>query len=246
MIFAGQNTVEFDGANYSPTRSSSSAPTATTRTSRSTSPTTRRRQPLQDQVRRSLARHANYADYANIDRPAGAPLSGLSDNPDLNFPQQEDYAVRILKRYNAEKQKIDVIMYPRHRRAAHQRDDRGEAARHSGADHRRAQGIPRPVAAVGLLEHGQDVGGRHPDRVAAHPGLNHQKLVILYRQGMAVFGSSNWTSPSANSQQEHNYFTTKPWMFQWFVDQFERKWNNPRPTARRRPTGSCRCRRISR
>ncbi len=26
---------------------------------------------------------------------------------------------------------------------------------------------------------------------------------------MTIFGSSNWTTPSANSQHEHNYFTTK-------------------------------------
>jgi hypothetical protein len=43
---------------------------------------------------------------------------------------------------------------------------------------------------------------------------------------MVVFGSSNWTSASAGSQEEHNYFSTQPWMVQWFIDQFERKWNN--------------------
>jgi hypothetical protein len=59
-----------------------------------------------------------------------------------------------------------------------------------------------------------------------HLGLNHQKSVLLYSKGMTIFGSSNWTGPSSNSQDEHNYFTTKPWFFQWFVDQFERKWNS--------------------
>src|SRR6185503_5944649 len=44
--------------------------------------------------------------------------------------------------------------------------------------------------------------------------------------GMTIFGSSNWTGPSSNSQQEHNYFTTKPYFFTWFTDQFERKWNS--------------------
>ncbi len=53
--------------------------------------------------------------------------------------------------------------------------------------------------------------------------LEHEKLVLLYGQGITIFGSSNWTSPSANYQQEHNYFTTKSWIFQWFVDEFERK-----------------------
>ena len=43
---------------------------------------------------------------------------------------------------------------------------------------------------------------------------------------MSVLGSSNWTSPSDNSQDEHNYFTTKPQLFDYLVNHFERKWNN--------------------
>src|SRR5437763_17215497 len=65
-----------------------------------------------------------------------------------------------------------------------------------------------------------------PMRVRAAAGENHEKLVLLYGQGMSIFGSSNWTSPSSNSQQEHNYFTTKAWLFTWFGNQFERKWNS--------------------
>jgi phosphatidylserine/phosphatidylglycerophosphate/cardiolipin synthase-like enzyme len=61
----------------------------------------------------------------------------------------------------------------------------------------------------------------------------HQKSIILYTRALAappspmvVFGSSNWTSSSAARQEEHNDFSTRPWMVQWFADQFERKWNN--------------------
>ena len=68
----------------------------------------------------------------------------------------------------------------------------------------------------------------------AHAGLNHQKSVILYDQSgtvpgdqsLVIFGSSNWTSPSAAGQVEHNIFTAKPDIVSWFVNQFERKWNN--------------------
>ncbi len=67
----------------------------------------------------------------------------------------------------------------------------------------------------------------------AHAGLNHQKSVILHDQDPApgnqttvIFGSSNWTSPSAAGQVEHNIFTTKPYIASWFIDQFARKWNN--------------------
>ena len=68
-------------------------------------------------------------------------------------------------------------------------------------------------------------------RVRAADGENHEKLILLYAQGRSIFGSSNWTSPSANSQQEHNYFTNKPWIFTWFQSQFERKWNNTNPAG---------------
>jgi hypothetical protein len=56
----------------------------------------------------------------------------------------------------------------------------------------------------------------------------HQKSVVLHGVDMAVFGSSNWTTSSSESQREHNYFTTKTWFVDWLKDQFLRKWNNTR------------------
>jgi hypothetical protein len=43
---------------------------------------------------------------------------------------------------------------------------------------------------------------------------------------MVIFGSSNWTTPSAAGQVEHNLFTSKPEIVAWFDAQFNRKWNN--------------------
>jgi hypothetical protein len=60
-----------------------------------------------------------------------------------------------------------------------------------------------------------------PIKDRAHSGLNHEKLVLLHGQQTTIFGSSNMTSKSSDSQHEHNYFTRKPHIFQWFVDQFE-------------------------
>jgi hypothetical protein len=54
----------------------------------------------------------------------------------------------------------------------------------------------------------------------------HQKSVVLHGLGMAIFGSSNWTSSSSDTQREHNIFSKKPWFFQWFAEQYERKWGN--------------------
>jgi regulation of enolase protein 1 (concanavalin A-like superfamily) len=63
-------------------------------------------------------------------------------------------------------------------------------------------------------------------RWQGHAGENHEKLVLLYGQAMSIFGSSNWTTASASSQQEHNYFTKKPAILQWFTSQFDRMWSN--------------------
>jgi hypothetical protein len=72
-------------------------------------------------------------------------------------------------------------------------------------------------------------------RNRAHAGLNHQKSVILHGQRMVIFGSSNWTSPSSDSQEEHNYFARGTSLYTWFVDQFTRKWNNLAPYAETAP-----------
>jgi regulation of enolase protein 1 (concanavalin A-like superfamily) len=59
-----------------------------------------------------------------------------------------------------------------------------------------------------------------------HAGLTHEKLSLMIGQGMTIFGSSNWTSPSTEYQLEHNLFTTDPVFFAWARNSFERKWNN--------------------
>lgn len=69
-----------------------------------------------------------------------------------------------------------------------------------------------------------------PLKTTKHQGQNHEKSVLIYDQGLAIWGSSNWSVASFNDQQEHNYFSTStvnPWFFQWFVNQFERRWNSP-------------------
>jgi hypothetical protein len=63
-------------------------------------------------------------------------------------------------------------------------------------------------------------------KMRAHQGLNHGKLVLLYSQALSIFGSSNWTSASTSSQQEHNQFMVDSTTFSYFRQQFLRKWNN--------------------
>ena len=207
--------------------------TATTRTSRSTSPTIRpsstASRPKYDNLWLDTA---NYANYANITGPPARALSDLHEGSGAELSAAGRLRAadpQALRRGDAEDRRDHV---PHHGRAAHQRDDRGAcsaACRCGSSARRRSTAIPRGSGSPTTW-----IGCRPPASrcaCAAHAGLNHQKLVILYGQAMAVFGSSNWTTPSANLQQEHNYFTTKPWMFQWFVDQFERKWNNLAPNG---------------
>ncbi|HEX3703078.1 MAG TPA: phospholipase D-like domain-containing protein [Vicinamibacterales bacterium] len=174
----------------------------------------------------------NYASYANAPASLTRDYSTFTIDPELNFPPGEDFANRSVKRYNAETQKIDVDMFritdQRHTNAiisafstrhvpVRMIVDPGEYRNSSRLWD--AWNVDR-LYAVGI-----------PMRLTVHQGENHGKLVLLYGQGMTIFGSSNWTSPSANSQHEHNYFTLKTNIFSWFVDQFERKWNNTNPAG---------------
>jgi SOS-response transcriptional repressor LexA len=77
---------------------------------------------------------------------------------------------------------------------------------------------------VGTNGHGAQI------RVGNHGGNVHGASIVLHSLGEVIFGSSNWTTPSANKQDEHNFFYTPnfnlPWFFQWFEDQFANKWND--------------------
>ena len=228
MLFAGQGIVEFSGANYS---SDAWLPAGapylnyvdegilfTSKPSVVNSFKTRFDDLWTDTTQ--------YQNYANISGPLRREYGTFVKDPELSFPPAESYATRSVQSYYAETQRIDAIMY------------RITDRRHSDAlIDLRQQGMP-----IRLITEPQQY--RDPNRLwhswnvdrlymagvqikhRAHAGLNHQKSVLLYGSGMTIFGSSNWTSPSAQSQEEHNYFTHDPTIFRWFTDQFERKWNN--------------------
>src|SRR4051812_44160842 len=229
MLFAGQNIVEFGSANYS-----SNAFVPVTPYSNYVSETIFFEDDpaivnsFKTKVDNIWTDTTNYAVYANVSaRVRAYPTYPIS--ADMNFPPGQDYANRAVKLYNAETQKIDVMMFrvtdARHTDAMIAALTRGIPIRYIGETNEYrdpdrlwvAYNMDRMFAA-GI-----------PMRVRASEGENHEKLILLYAQALSIFGSSNWTSPSANSQQEHNYFTKKQWMFTWFQNQFERKWNNANP-----------------
>jgi hypothetical protein len=233
MLFAGQGTVEFSGANYSP---DAFVPV----------------QPYVNYVDEAIyltddpavvnsfmtimdnmwTATAGYANYANVTAPLTRAYPTYPLDAELNFPPDQNYATRAVGRYNAEAVKLDIQMY------------RITDRRHSDAiiDAFTRRHVPvrlytdtKEYRNVDRLWHAWNVDriwlSGIPVKVPAHDGINHQKTVLLYGQGLTIFGSSNWTSASASSQAEHNYFTKKIWFFNWFVAQFERKWNNTNPSG---------------
>jgi len=231
MLFVGQNKLEFSGANYSGNFFVPDAPYSnyideaiyfTDDVSLIQSFKTR----FDDLWTNTV----DYGNYGNITGPLIRKYPTYPINPDLNFPpskdSSQDFLLRTQQRFNAETQKIDIIMYRITNqgysdttiaavnrgipvRLIHEPDEYRNTARQWDA-----WNIDRMYMAGVQI------------RMRKHLGLNHQKSVLLYGQGMTIFGSSNWTGPSSNSQAENNYFTTKAWFFNWFVNQFEHKWNS--------------------
>jgi phosphatidylserine/phosphatidylglycerophosphate/cardiolipin synthase-like enzyme len=177
-----------------------------------------------------------YGNLANISGPLTRRYPTYPIDPALNFlpnpKPSEDYGARTIALIDQETQKIDLIMY------------RLTDARICDALIRAvARGVPVRLLAEPLeyrfdpSRTGSELTGPYNvDRLYAagvqikmrkHLGLTHQKSIQLYGQGMTVFGSSNWSWQSFNYQEEHNYFSDKTWFFQWFANQFNRKWDSP-------------------
>lgn len=228
MLFSGQNIVEFSGANFSSDAWVYSGSPYTNYVDEAIYFTSDNSvvNSFRTKFDDLWVNTTGYANYANITTPLTRNYGIFPKDPALNFPPLESFADRSVNHYNLERQKLDVIIYritdQRHTNAVINAAQRGIPVRLITE--------PKQYRDPLRLWHSWNVdrlymaGVQIRDR--AHAGLNHQKMTLYYSQGMSVLGSSNWTTPSDNSQEEHNYFTTKPHLFTWLVDHFERKWNN--------------------
>ena len=170
----------------------------------------------------------HYADFANITPPLHRFYPSYPLHPDLNFPPDQDYADRVVGQLRLETRGIDAIIF------------RITQAKIPDELIRRFQaGVPvrviterRQYRNSTYLWHAYNIDRLYAAGIPIKWKDNvteqdmHQKSLVLHERGMAVFGSSNWTSSSSDSQREHNYFTVKDWFVQWFTDQFARKWDN--------------------
>jgi phosphatidylserine/phosphatidylglycerophosphate/cardiolipin synthase-like enzyme len=174
---------------------------------------------------------SSYATYANIVPPLTRRYATFPVDPELNLPPGEDFIDRVVKNVNAEQVKIDVMMY----RIA-------DARATNSIINAKKRNIPLRVIVDPSMYHDPTryavsfdfdrlYAAGIPLKVTVHDGINHGKLTLLYGLGMTIFGSSNWTTPSANKQHENNLFTNKPFIFDYFVNFFERRWNNTSPVG---------------
>jgi len=171
-----------------------------------------------------------YKNLYNITGPLARLCPECTIHPSMNFPPTEDYSDRAVSRYDAETRAIDAIVF-------------------RVTDHRQADAMIRAVGRkvpVRLISEPTEYrnpvrvwDAKHIDRMhmggvqikmRKHEGLMHEAAVTMHGLGEVIFGSSNWTTASAGYQDEHNFFydpsLNKPWFFQWFADQFNRKWND--------------------
>src|SRR5262249_24509704 len=173
----------------------------------------------------------NYANYTNSNGTVARRYPTYPIDPELNFPPDQDYATRSVADYNRETRRIDAMMF----RITDRRHTDAIIAAHK-------RGVPVRIIVdeieyrlAARLWDAWNVDRLYaagiPIRWNVHQGVNHGKLVLLYGLGETIFGSSNWSSPSASSQHEHNYFTNKTHVFNWFVSYFERRWNNSNPAG---------------
>ena len=229
MLFDGQGVVQFSGANYSPSafRPDSSTPyenyvdEAIYFTDNAAIVNDFRTR--YDDAWTSLS---GWVNYANVSGPLTRSYDIFPKFPEMNFPPFEAYRTRAVSRYRAETGAIDVVMY--------RILDKIHANEMIAAE---ARGVPvrlitepEQYREPTRLWHAYNVDRMYMAGIQikhrAHAGLNHQKSVILKNQRMVIFGSSNWTESSNNQQYEHNMFTKQSHIYNWFVDQFDRKWNN--------------------
>ena len=230
MLFAGQGQVEFSGANFSPNALSPDDPyrnyvdEAIVFTD-DLAIVQSFMQRFDDLWTDTVA----YTNHANISGPLRRRYPRYPISPEMNFPPTESYRNRAVAAYNAETIGIDAIMYRitdrAHTDAVINAVNRGVSVRliTEQVEYRNTARLWDAWNVDRLWMAGIRI------RMRAHAGLNHQKSVLLRSQNLTIVGSSNWTSPSDQSQEEHNLFTTKPSYFQWFDQQFQRKWSNTGP-----------------
>ena len=227
MIFAGQHVVEFSGANFTP---HAFKPLTSYVDYHDEVIVTTDDPALVNSFKTKFddvwTTTAGYRTYANPPPALVRKYPMATIDSRLNFPPYNNFATRSVGLYTKETVGIDALIFRitdrRHSDAMIAARQRGVLVRiiteqHEYRDKERlwdSWNVDRMYMAGVKI------------RVRNHTGWMHQKTTILRGQQTTIFGSSNWTSPSASSQLEHNLFTKNLTMFHFMSDLFARKWGN--------------------
>jgi phosphatidylserine/phosphatidylglycerophosphate/cardiolipin synthase-like enzyme len=170
----------------------------------------------------------HYANLANVPSVLSRNYPTYPMDPELNFTPEQDYMDRLIAAMRLETQQIDVVMFRitsgkvpdelirRVQAGVPIRLITDQAQYRNKTYFWHSYNIDRMSVAGIPIKWKEDTTDQDV----------HQKSVVLHGQDMAIFGSSNWTTSSSDTQREHNYFTRKAWFVDWFAAQFLRKWNN--------------------
>ena len=235
-IFAGQGQIEFAGANYAPFEMVPETPYVNyTDEIVFFTNTPSLVQSFMTRFDDLWTSTTEFGDYANVTAPLTRSYPIYPIDPELNFPPDQSYRSRALNAYAQEQQQIDVLMFritdEQHTNAMIARINQGVPVRliTDEGEYRNTDRLWDSYNVDKMYAAGVQV------RFDGHQGINHEKAILLRGSGMTIFGSSNWTSPSSDSQREHNMFTSKAWIYTWLEAQFNRKWNNETGHAETKP-----------
>jgi phosphatidylserine/phosphatidylglycerophosphate/cardiolipin synthase-like enzyme len=246
MLFAGQGVVEFSGANFSSSEFVAAQPYKTyVDEAIHYSDDPRIVNSFRTMYDNWWVNTTSFHDYANT---TGTPLvrsyatypieteicASVAGGCGMDFlPSSkgtDDYGNKTISAIKAEKTQLDIDMFRVTNAAI---TDATIAAFKRGVPVRMivdSSEYSNPARVWNRYNVDRLFAAGVPLKITRHGGENHEKSVLFHGQGLAVWGSSNWSSNSFNTQQEHNFFSTaavKPWFFDWFVNQFERRWNSP-------------------
>jgi hypothetical protein len=246
MLFAGQGVVEFSGANFSSSEMVAGKPYQTyTDEAIHYSDDPAIVNSFRTMYDNWWVNTTSFHDYANT---AGTPLvrsyatypieteicASVAGGCGMDFlPSSkgtDDYGNKTISAINAEKTQLDIDMFRITNAAI---TDATIAAFKRGVPVRMivdSSEYSNPARVWDRYNVDRLFAAGVPLKITKHGGENHEKSLLFHGQGLAVWGSSNWSSNSFNTQQEHNFFSTaavKPWFFDWFLNQFERRWNSP-------------------
>ncbi|PYR92657.1 MAG: hypothetical protein DMF84_11985 [Acidobacteria bacterium] len=249
MLFAGQGKVEFSAANYADG-------------SYSPSPLTAPYTNYVDEViyftddpaivNSFLTKFddqwvdaTTFLNFANITTPLVRNYATYPVSTDLNFPPDQHFENRLASQIQYENRQIDAVIF----RITSAKIPDALIARHRAGVRVRVITEEQQYRTPTKMWDAYNVDRMYMAGIPIKVKDNttdqdvHQKSIVLYSRGLApigsraplvVFGSSNWTTSSSTTQEEHNYFTNKNWIFQW--------WSMARRSASRCTCRSRRCR----